>query len=53
MATDTIIYRYAYNFGKPIIEPKPLVVKNINGRQYYWNFQKQAWVRLTRRCPLL
>jgi hypothetical protein len=38
--------------GKVVVE-KPLVVRTIGNRQYYWNYQKQTWVRLTRRCPLL
>jgi len=38
---------------KKYIEPPRLVIRQIGGRQYYWNYQKQAWVRLTKRCPYL
>jgi len=38
--------------GKVIVE-KPLVIRNIGGRNYYWNFTQQKWTRLTKRCPLL
>ena len=51
--SSTIIYRYAYNFGKPVIEPKPLVVRVFNNKQYYWNFEKNTWVRYTRCCPYI
>jgi len=39
--------------GKVVVEPKPLVVRQIGSRQYYWNFTDQKWKRLTKRCPLL
>ena len=48
-----LVYRYAYSFGKKYIEPPKLVVRQIAGKTYYWNFQKQAWIRMTKRCPYL
>jgi len=39
--------------GQRIVEPPKLVVRNINGKTMYWNFQKQAWIRMTKRCPYL
>ena len=38
--------------GKPIVE-KPLVVRQISGKNYYWNYSTGRWTRLTRRCPYL
>ena len=50
-----IIKYYAYQIpgSKKHYETPRLIVKNINGKTMYWNFQKQAWVRLTKRCPYL
>jgi len=42
-----------YGVPGPVINEKPLVVRNIGGRSYYWNYQNQKWTRLTKRCPLL
>jgi len=39
--------------GKPVVEPKPLVIKQIGNKTFYWNYSKQTWVRLTSRCPYL
>ena len=39
--------------GKVHYETPRLMVRNINGKTMYWNNQKQAWVRLTKRCPYL
>jgi len=39
--------------GQRIVEPPRLVIRQIGGRQYYWNYSKQTWVRLTSRCPYL
>ena len=50
-----LVYRYAYNIpgSKKHYEPPRLVIRQIGGRQYYWNYSKQTWVRLTSRCPYL
>ena len=34
-------------------EPPRLVVRTVEGKQMYWNFQQQRWVKFTRRCPYL
>jgi len=39
--------------GKVVVELPKLVVRQIAGKTYYWNFQKQAWIRMTKRCPYL
>ena len=39
--------------GKPVVEPKPLVIKQIGNKTFYWNFQHCCWKRLTKRCPYL
>jgi len=39
--------------GKVVVEPPKLVVRQVNGRDYYWNFAEQKWKRLTRRCPYI
>ena len=39
--------------GQRVVEPKPLVVRVFNNKQYYWNFSSQSWKRLTKRCPYL
>jgi len=39
--------------GKLHYEPKPLVVREIAGKTYYWNYSTGRWTRLTRRCPYL
>jgi len=51
--SGTIVQYYAYNIpgSKPV--PKPLVVRVFDNREYYWNYSKNKWVRLTSRCPLL
>jgi len=50
-----LVYRYAYNIpgSKKYYEQPKLIVKNIDGKQFYWNFAKNTWVRLTKRCPYL
>jgi len=51
----TIINYYTYQIpgSKKFYEPPRLVVRVFNGREYYWNFEKRAWVRLTKRCPYI
>jgi len=39
--------------GKLVYEPPKLIVDQVNGKKMYWNYEKQRWVRLTRRCPYL
>jgi len=39
--------------AKKYYEPRPLVVRVSDGKQFYWNFEKQTWVRMTKRCPYL
>jgi len=53
--SSNIVYRYAYKIPgeRPHIEPPKLVIRQIGNKTYYWNHQKQTWVRLTRRCPYL
>jgi len=38
--------------AQPVVQ-KPLIVRQIAGKDYYWSYREQRWVRLTRRCPLL
>lgn len=49
MSNRTVFY------GVPgaVINMKPLVVRQIGNKNYYWSYQKQKWTRLTKRCPLL
>jgi hypothetical protein len=39
--------------GKVHYETPRLIVREIGNHKYYWNFQKQAWIRMTKRCPYL
>jgi len=39
--------------GKVVVELPKLVVRQIAGKTYYWNYASRRWVRLTRRCPYL
>jgi len=39
--------------GRQYIEPKPLIVRVFDGREYYWCYQRHRWVKMTKRCPLL
>jgi len=50
-----LVYRYAYNIpgSKPFVEPPRLVVKLVDGKQFYWNHATRKWTRLTKRCPYL
>jgi len=48
-----IVNYYTYKFGKPHYEEPKLIIRQIGGRQYYWNYRTGRWTRLTRRCPYL
>ena len=50
-----LVKYYAYNIpgSKVYIEPPRLVVKEVGGKQFYWNFFTQRWTRMTKRCPYL
>jgi len=50
-----LVKYYAYNIpgSKKYIEPPKLILKEVGGKTMYWCTQRQRWVRLTRRCPLL
>jgi len=42
-------------YGVPgkVVTERPLVIRNINGKDFYWNYQQQRWIRFTKRCPYL
>jgi len=39
--------------GKKFYEEPKLVIRQIGGKTFYWNYNTHKWVRLTKRCPLL
>jgi hypothetical protein len=51
----SIVRYYAYQIpgSKPVVESPKLVIRSIEGRTYYWNYSKQTWTRMTKRCPYL